>query len=301
MKLVKKLKNCYIGNCLEIKNWKLEIPTAMLSPSAEQLITDYLNLPFPGIPGVRCPYFNNAKLRRRAELRALIGKGTPQEIVEEAKIISLQYHSGLFDKKGNCCLHNEHTGQKMTAEDVRKFLIDRHLGVECSGFVTHVLSKHFWDTNQIKLTKQLKICSRTNLLRKLICRLRPVENCGVAVYATDQNTDVVVGEAAPLNYTSIQAADVIILLNTGPRHNHNHIILITEKNGQTISYVHAREWPSEGLYGHGVARGTITLINPQANLLAQRWEECGKLGAENETFIEATQAKTLEIRRIKLL
>ncbi len=272
----------------------------MLSPTAEQLIHDYLNLPFQGIVGVRTPYFNNTKLRRRAELRALIGKGSPQEIVEEAKIISLQYHTGLFDTKGNCCLHNEHTGQKTTPEDVRKFLIERHLGIECSGFVTQVLSRHFWETKKVQLTKKLKICARQKILRQIICQLRPVENIGVTTYADDHNTSVVCSDAVGFNYEVILPADLIILLNTGPRHNFNHIILITEKVGQTIHYVHAREWPSEGLYGHGVTRGQITIINPTGNLLAQRFEECGKMGVENETFVEATQTKQLEIRRIKI-
>ena len=83
----------------------------MLSLKAQKLIDNYLSLPFPGVEGARCPYFNNAKLHARGQLRVLIGKGTPQEIVEEAKIISIQYRAGLFDHDGHCCLHGEH-GEK---------------------------------------------------------------------------------------------------------------------------------------------------------------------------------------------
>ncbi len=272
----------------------------MLSPSAEQCINDYLNLPFNGMAGVRCPYFNNAKYGKRAELRALIGKGSPQEIVDEAKIISLQYHTGLFDKNGQCCLHNEHTGQKTTAEDIRKFLIDRHLGIECSGFVTHVLSCHFRDTKKVILTKKLKICARQKLLRRLICRLRPVENIGVTTYADDANTSIIQSEKTVPNFGLVQAGDVLVLLGAGIRHTYNHIILITEASPDILHYAHARAWKSEGIYGHGVARGTITITEPNKNILAQRWEECGKTNSENETYIEAREAKTWEIRRLTL-
>ncbi len=272
----------------------------MLSPKAEQLINDYFNLPFAGIPGVRCPYFNNAILRRRAELRALIGKGTPKEIVDEAKIISLQYHTGLFDTSGNCCLHNEHTGEKTTPEQIRKFLIERKLGVECSGFVTQVLSAHYLESKKIVLTKKLTICPRTRLLRRVICRLRPIENCGVTVYADNDNTSVVVGSSGPYAYHNVQPGDVIVLIGAGPRKNHNHILLITDVTNSVISYTHARAWKSEGLYGHGVARGTITIVNPGNNLLAQRFEENGMIGADNETFVEMTEAQQLEIRRVNV-
>jgi hypothetical protein len=37
--------------------------SCMLSPSAHNVIYNYLNLPCVGIPGVRCPYFNNARHR----------------------------------------------------------------------------------------------------------------------------------------------------------------------------------------------------------------------------------------------
>ena len=82
----------------------------MLSPKAQQLIHNYLNLPFKGVNGVRCPYFNNARLKQRGQLRVLVGKGTPGEIAEEAYIISVQKHAGFFEKTGECCLHNQHTG-----------------------------------------------------------------------------------------------------------------------------------------------------------------------------------------------
>jgi len=265
----------------------------MLSTKAQKILNDYFNLPFDGLAGVRCPYFNNARLKQRAQLRVLVGKGTPSEIIEEAKIISVQYHAGLFDKTGHCCLHNEHTGEKITADEVRKFLIDHNLGIECSGFVTQILRAHFRETKGVDIARKFFIVSPRNILRYLIAKLRPVENIGVKHYVNDFNTQKISWEQA-------QSGDVVVLLETGIKNSINHILLITDKNAQTIKYAHARAWSNEGKYGHGVSAGEIKITKPNGTLLEQQWIERELEGDKNETFLEAVQAKVLEVRRIKL-
>lgn len=264
----------------------------MLSDKAQKVINNYFNLPFEGLTGVRCPYFNNSRLKQRAQLRVLVGKGSPQEIVEEAKIVSVQYHAGLFDKFGHCCLHNEHTGEEVTAEQLRKFLIDNNLGIECSGFVTQVLRAHFRETKDMDIARKFFVVSPRHILRYLISYLRPVENIGVRHYADDRNTE-------KISWNQADAGDVVVMMDTGPKNNRNHILLITEKSGDTIKYAHARAWDSEGKYGHGVSVGEIKISNPAGLLLEQRWMERGFEGEKNETFIEAKQAKLLEVRRVK--
>ena len=265
-----------------------------LSPSAEKTIHDYLNLPFIGISGVRCPYFNNARLGQRGQLKVLIGKGTPEEIVEEAKIISIQYSKDVFDKNGVFNAHVDHPAEHQKAECIRQFLVDNNLGIDCSGFVTNVLQKHFLETSRINLVKKLFITSKKNFLRWIISRLRPVEQISVNVYANNRNTIVV------NDLKTIQPGDLVVLLKTGPNKNHNHILLIEEVDGDKVKYAHARVWSSEGKYGHGVSQGVITITNPEKGLLEQVWEEKGKTNEDNETYLEAKQAETLEIRRIKL-
>lgn len=263
----------------------------MLSTKAQKIFDDYFNLPFGDIKGVRCPYFNNARLKQRAQLRVLIGKGTPVEIVEEAKIISIQYHAGLFDKAGHCCLHNEHTGKEVNAEEIRKFLIDHNLGVECSGFVTQILRAHFQETKQFDLARKFFVVSPRHIFRWLIAVLRPIENISVRRYADDHNTQ-------KINWTEAQAGDVLIMLETGPNNKRNHILLIIDKTADTIHYAHARAWSSEGQYGHGVAKGVIKITDKKASLLAQTWEELGFVNEKNETWQEAKNAKVSELRRI---
>lgn len=266
--------------------------TNSLSPAAKKIIQDYLNLPFVGVPGVRCPYFNNAKLGQRGQLKVLVGKGSPEEIVEEAKIISIQYHHNIFDKNGVFNAHADHRAQHEQVECIRQFLIDNNLGVDCSGFITNVLQKHFWETKKIDFAKSIFIAPKKNFLRWLISRLRPIEQISVNVYANDKNTTLI------KNISEIQSGDLITMLQTGPRKTYNHILLVEEVDGKTIKYAHTRAWSSEGKYGHGVSQGEITITDPKKGLLEQTWKEKDKLNENNETYLEAKQAEVLEIRRI---
>ena len=284
----------------------------MMSPKAQKIINDYLNLPFPGVEGVRCPYFNNAKVHARGQLRVLIGKGTPQEIVEETKIISLQYHAGLFDHDGHCCLHDGH-GEKTGAEELRKFLIDHNLGIDCSGFATFILRMHFLETTGVDIAKKFVKNIPAPWWRKIIIRLRPVESIGVqSGYYNDKNTEKLGSEQTGYDYSKILPGDMVVMLETGPNNKRNHMLVITDCDGQKIKYAHSRAWSSEGQYGHGVNIGEIKIAKPGQGLLAQEWtekippqqeslfaapEQTTALG--NETFLEAKNAKILEIRRIK--
>ncbi len=250
-----------------------------ISSEAEKVIQDYLNLPFADVSGVRCPYFNNARVGQRGQLKVLVGKGTPQEIVEEAKIIAIQYKQEI-SKAG------------LTAEHIRKFLIDHNLGIDCSGFISNVLIAQLANRGSY-LTKKMFITPKTNVLRWLISHLRPVEQMNVKVYADNHNT----GKIDDLS--KIEAGDMVVMLSTGPKKNHDHILLITETHDNILYYTHARTWSSEGRYGHGVSTGTITINNPNKGLLDQTWDEKDELNQNNETYWEARDATVLEIRRLK--
>jgi len=256
----------------------------MLSKQGQKLIRNYLSLPFPGISDVRCPYFNNARLKQRGQLRALIGKGTPQEIVEETEIYAKQYGINL---------------KELTTEEIKRFLVEKNLGIECSGFVVHVLRAHFLETKKIDITKKMFIPAN-GLFRKLVIKIRKVENANVKILANDANSEIVP------SWKNTQAGDMIILKDTDK--HRDHIILITDFANGIIKYAHARAWSQEGKYGHGVNTGEIVITKPEdENILNQKWKESPLVKKDdlfhqeipNETFLEAKQAKTLEIRRIK--
>lgn len=270
----------------------------MLSPKAEQKIEEFLNLPFDGLKGVRCPYFNNARINRRGQLRGLIGRGSPKEIAEEARILSIQYHKDIFDHNGHCHFSG-HTDNAAAAECVRRFLIDNNLGIDCAGLVSHILISHFKEMNNFNLARHFNFENK-NFFRRLINRLRPVENMSVQTYTQNSNTLLIADGKKNIDWKTIAAADLIIMLETGPKLNRNHILLITGNDGQTIEYIHSRAWSSEGQCGHGVTKGKIIINNSTGNLLEQQWLEKNQTGSANETLLEAKAAKTLEIRRVKI-
>ena len=254
------------------------------------MISDYFNLPFD-VGGVRCPYFNNARLRQRAQLSVLVGKGTPAEIADEARIVSRQYKKGIFDNEGHCCVHSHSPEEHISC--IRRFLIDNNLGVDCSGLVAHVLTRHFLESKKIDLRKKMFIAAPRNFFRWLIGRLRPIEQMSVSVFASDANS-------SPLDKISeLRAGDLIVMLKTGPRRNRNHMLLVTGTENGSIAYVHSRAWQSEGQYGHGVSGGVIKITSPGAGLLQQEWSENGCTGGANETLTEAGQAEVLQMRRLK--
>lgn len=259
----------------------------MLSRSAENLIDQYFNMPFPGVAGVRCPYFNNNQRRSRGQLRALIGKGTPKEIVEESKIISIQRQLGIFENDCTICKQN------LSPDDIRKFMIDHDLGIECSGFVSQVLREHFKETNNVDFVKKIYIYPPAKLFRYLISLLRPIENISVQVLADDRNSEVI-------DLKNVKAGDIITMLDTHPTKKRNHVMLIRDVKDNKIQYVHARVWSSEGKYGHGVTAGSIEITYPNDNLLKQKWLEKDQIDDKNETFLEAKRAKVLQIRRLKI-
>jgi hypothetical protein len=265
-----------------------------LSPKAKKIINDYINLPFEGVSGVRCPYFNNLSIGRRGQLRVLIGKGTPREIVDETKIIAIQYKSGIFEPGGGFSpiLANATNEEKIGT--IRKFLIDNSIGVDCSGFASHILGAHILETKQIDILPQLALLGATNFFRRMIVKMRPVENIGVRSFADDRMS-------APIpDISSAKAGDYIIMIKTGPRKNRNHIIVITENNNGTFKYIHARAWDSEGQYRHGVSEGIIKITRPGEGLLQQEWVEKNRIAQNNETYLEARWAEKLELRRLKI-
>jgi hypothetical protein len=270
----------------------------MLSKKAENIIDKYFNLPFKGIDGVRAPYFINKQTARRGQLRGLIGKGTPEEIVEEAKILSIQYKHGIFDKNG--FLQNTKYTKEEARQMIRNFLIDNGIGIDCSGFVAHVLSAHYAETYNIHLPSILFFYPKNRWFRNMIAKFRPIENTSVNVLAHENNSDLICDGKETIKIGDIRPADIIVMLEIKENISRNHILVITENKNNLIEYAHARTWNCEGRYGHGVSRGEIQITNSNGNLLEQQWKELGKINNENETYLEAKNSKILEIRRIKI-
>lgn len=249
---------------------------SQLTKQAQEVLNGFLNLSLEG-HHIACPYFNNKKHGVRGALRVTIGKGSAEEIVQEAHLTALKKRVDLSE---------------LNPEDMKKFLVDNHLGIDCSGFVYYVLDAERQATNETRLTTALKRKRTLNPLRAIIRRLRHVENTNVALLADKRNsTSVAIKDVA--------AGDIIVMLKTGNDHARDHVLLVDEVSGNVIHYTHALQWSKDGAYNHGVRQGTITVENEHAPLPAQKWEESGVNGKENETFARAQRAETLDIRRLR--
>lgn len=256
----------------------------LLSNEALMVLSDYDSLPFPqGVNRVSCPYFNNRRSKVRAGLRVLLGKGSPQEIVDEANLFALREKVDLM---------------KLDEEKLKQFLVDHNLGIDCSAFAYSILAAEYAARGKGLLSSKLFYPNSRSLLRKLIIKLRAIENINVEVLSHEKNSHVV-----PM--ADILLGDFISILRSGKEHNLNHILLVykieVENNEpKFIDYCHSFQWSQDGKYNHGIKFGTIEITDVQKSLLEQKWVEAEKEGEQNETFLRAREAEVLELKRLSV-
>lgn len=245
-----------------------------MKDDTKKIIDAYLKLNF-GDKTISCPYFNNKKTANRASLRALIGKGSPKEIIEEATIIAIKQKIDLA---------------KLDETNLKKFLIDNNLGIDCSGLIYHILKTEY---PNLKLFYK----NSKNILRKILIKLRPAENSNVLVFDHEKNS-------TEIELKDINENNFIVSLNGGNNKNYNHIILIekiTKINDElkTIDYLHSFRWPDDGIYNHGVRRGKIEIIDKNKSILEQNWTEQDKTGDKNWTLRYLKTAEIVKIKKLK--
>lgn len=241
---------------------------------AELVIHEYMHLPIGG-KEVVCPYYIN-KFKERAGLRVLVGKGDPGEIVKEVKVWAKLKD---FDM------------DKASAEQIREFMISRGIGIDCSGFVVHVIG--FWvkSTRKKHLQYYLKFPKNDilNLLRRL---LRPVENMGADILTSELNCRKV------NNLNNVRPGDFV--RSKGKVKNSHHIMLVrrvTKIDGvvKEIEYVHSSRYYDDN---NGIRFGVIKVTDPLKPLELQKWLEVedGK-NYTYDTFMN--QVEDNGIRRLK--
>lgn len=248
-----------------------------------QMIQNYLHLPFEK-QTIAAPYFNNRRQKVRGALRVLIGKGNPDDIVEEAAIFGLKERVDM---------------QSISAEQMKKFLVDHNIGVDCSALAYYVLDEELKARKKSGLKNFLYFQPTINPLRKILIALRPIENAGVKTFHNTKNS-------RQIELSEIQPGDCITMIGTGRDHDLNHMLVIhkVEYTGGTpkmLHYTHSLAWSTDGQYNHGVCQGKIGIVDIKKPLIEQKWTEKNKEGTENETYWRATTAQELSIDRIKSL
>lgn len=261
------------------------MPESALTPQAHAVIKRYLHLPFATGQDVACPYFNNRTVRVRGALRALIGKGSPEDIAEEAMIFSLKEKTPL---------------RTMDGRTLRQFLITHRLGVDCSAFAYYVLDAEV----KARYGKSLSSCVRPSenigMIRRILRRLRPVENTSVRNFADDVNTKDV-------QLSNIRAGDLIIFFNADSPHDRNHVLVVSRvgydapARTMIVTYAHSFRWTTDNALGHGVREGEIRVSDATSPIIEAHWLERGLSADQNETRNHARSANQLLIRRLKCL
>jgi hypothetical protein len=192
-------------------------------------------------------------------LRVLSGKGTPEEIAQESLI---------YEKLRGVNFTT------MSEEQIREFLTKRRIGIDCSGFVTHVLDVWLRSNNKKHLWSYLKF-PRQSIYRWLARNLRPVENISAGLLTGDLNTI----QIKDLN--NIKVGDLIrarLPKRAKSLDERNHVMLIyktKKKDGKvkSLKYVHStRGYDKE----HGVRKGEVEITDSKANLCKQKWSDVYK-------------------------
>lgn len=252
-----------------------------LHKQTEEVIKNYIACT-SGNGTTSIPYHNNRRVGQRGGLAVLKGKGSPKEIQEEAELLALRDKIQIKD---------------LTPQSFKQFLVNHSIGIDCSGFIYHVLNAESIARSKGELKNHLTYPFVTNPLRKLFVKFRSVENTGVNTFAHDLNSRTV-------NLKDIRPGDFISMTYNDERNNqHNHIILISEveeKNGIPVKlrYNHSMAWPTDGQYNHGVKQGVIQIIDSNAPITKQQWIEQSDFTAENYTLERAQNADKTELRRL---
>lgn len=258
--------------------------TQSLSPAAKKTINDFFHIT-AGAHTVPCLYYNNKRQQIRAGLRVSIGKGTAKEIETELTILAQRDGINL---------------QTMDEDMIRMFMQKHNIGIDCSGYAYYILQSEITEKTNTSLRKMLSFPHITNPLRKLIPKLRTIENTNVKTFAHEKNS-------VSVELTEVQPADVITILGGGRNNQWNHILVVTDVRYsdqniiQELTYTHSYQWSTDGQYHHGVRHGTIQITDPTKSILNQIWTEKEKTGKENETFQKANAATEVSLRRLQAL
>ncbi len=213
-----------------------------LPEEVKKIVEHYFKLHVNG-KKVKTPYHINVK-HIRAELRSLVGKGTPQEIEEEVNIFAKLRN---FDLK------------KASTDEIRQFMQKEGIGIDCSGLVAHILD--IWLKSQKKGNlKSNLIFPKMSLLKRIKITLRPIENINTDLLTNKSNS-------IPVKLENAQIGDLIRLKGIKTGH---HIAIITKVTEKEIGYIHSTKHYGQD---NGIKRGKIKILDKKKDLEHQTWLE----------------------------
>lgn len=247
-----------------------------LSEKAFEVIDKYSHLNIGNVK-VRAPYFMNLK-GERAGLRVMVGKGTVDEIELEVKIWA---QLKGFDIT------------KATEEQIRKFMMERSIGIDCSGFASYIINAELESRGMRSLQSYLKY-KDNSLFAKIRRFLRPIENIGADLMTSDLNCKKI----KKLN--NVKPLDLIRA--KGKQKNAHHVAVITKverEDGEVkvIEYAHSHRFYENQ---NGIRIGKIIIKDINGELKDQKWKD--DLNGRNYMLEDLlVDYKDNGIRRLKFL
>ncbi len=254
--------------------------TKTLSPHALSVIDQYTHFKV-GEATCTIPYFNNKTTKAKAALAVRVGKGSPKEISDEIKEFT----------------HLKHIPTEiLTNESLKKILTDNNIGIDCSGFAYYVLNAENKELGKGTLDKHIHFTQSHGLFGKILSRLSPVKNIGVATFADDANSRII-------SVQHIQPGDMITMIGDSEEFERDHILIIHRAEYQNfiptkIYYSHAIAYPEDGIYGTGIKEGMIEITDLHKSITEQRWTENNTTNEQNHMCVRARKSNT-QIRRLK--
>jgi len=258
-----------------------------LTPAAESVIERYLHFRI-GPAECSVPYFNNRTIRARGALAARVGKGSPQEIREEAEMLLFKHHVSIPD---------------LTGEKLKEFLVEHSLGIDCSGFAYHVLDAESRARGKSGLAKSMTVERTGGLFRKLVNGFNISKSVDVAAFTDPTNSE-------EIGLGSARAGDIVCMIGGPDQGDRDHILVIREvvlagagaaasaSTPKFIRYSHAVSYPNDGVYGSGIKEGEIEAIKPEGSLADQLWRESGSVQGAAAIFARVSSSQA-SLRRLK--
>lgn len=250
--------------------------TLRVPQSVQSFIEQYRHLEI-GEQEVRVPYYRNVK-RVRGELNSLVGKGSPKEISDEVKIYGKLRDFNI---------------KKASAEEIRQFMEEQGIGLDCSGFAVHVIDNWLRGLGMGRLFRHIKP-SRKNDIRNILYPLKYHQGINADNITNEENN-------IKVDLKDIRPGDLIRL--RGARRG-MHVLMVYEVTyGENdipvkIIYVHSAEY-----YGdqNGVKFGEIEITDINKPLEEQNWTEVDEKGKNWSKTGYTREVEDNGIRRLKVM
>lgn len=237
-----------------------------LPEQAQKLADRYFHITVQGTDAA-CPYHINTNLR--STNRALVGKGTPEEIETAAELFFKRY--ALTVTPGD-------------SQELRTFLESCGIGVDCSGFTTWILDA----MTQTNLQRRLWQCLTIPGLRgKIVRTLRPVQNISARLLTNQHNSTPVT------DIRTIRPGDLLRVSNG------NHVVIISEvgtnESGEACYFQY---YQSSCMYGSdsGVRSGYTQITHPHGYLKDQHWFDNTDRSTDMASKVKQPDARLVRLR-----